>query len=61
VDGLHRELRGVRRRGAARHPVALGYESVGYNVAWGGNPDPAHDAGGVCASGLNNIYPYYVK
>ena len=42
-------------------PVALGYKSAGYNVAWGGKQDPNHDPNGVRASGFNNIYPYFTK
>lgn len=43
------------------NPVALGYKSAGYNVAWGGQPDPANDPHGVRGSGMNNIYPYFTK
>jgi hypothetical protein len=42
-------------------PVGLGYKPAGYNVAWGGMPDPNNDPGGVRGSGFNNIYPYYTK
>lgn len=43
------------------NPVALGYKAAGYNVAWGGKPDPGHDPKGVRGSGFNNIYPYFTK
>ena len=43
------------------NPLALGYKSAGYKVAWGGLPDPGNDPNGVRASGLNNIYPYFTK
>lgn len=43
------------------NPVALGYKAAGYNVAWGGLPDPASDPNGVRGSGMNNIYPYFTK
>lgn len=43
------------------NPVALGYKASGYNVAWGGKVDEAHNPGGVRASGFNNIYPYFSK
>jgi hypothetical protein len=43
------------------NPLALGYKSAGYNVAWGGQPDPGNDPNGVRASGFNNIYPYFIK
>ncbi len=42
-------------------PVALGYESAGYSVAWGGKQDPNHDAKAVRGSGFNNIYPYFTR
>ncbi len=43
------------------NPLALGYKAAGYNVAWGGKPDPGHDPKGVRGSGFNNIYPYFIK
>ena len=43
------------------NPLALGHSAAGFNVAWGGKPDPNHTAGGVRASGFNNIYPYFRK
>ena len=43
------------------NPLALGYRAAGYNVSWGGKADPNHDPKGVRGSGLNNIYPYFIK
>jgi hypothetical protein len=43
------------------NPLALGYKAAGYNVAWGGQPDPGNDPSGVRGSGFNNIYPYFTK
>jgi hypothetical protein len=43
------------------NPVALGYKSAGYNVAWGGLKDPNNDPKALRGSGFNNIYPYFVK
>jgi hypothetical protein len=43
------------------NPVALGYKSAGYNVAWGGLQDPNNDPKALRGSGFNNIYPYFVK
>jgi hypothetical protein len=40
-------------------PVALGYKPTGTKVAWGGTPDPNHDARGVRGSGFNDIYPLF--
>jgi len=43
------------------NPLALGYRAAGFNVAWGGKPDPNHDPRGVRGAGFNNIYPYFTR
>lgn len=43
------------------NPLSHGYKAAGYNVAWGGKPDPGSDPHGVRGSGMNDIYPYFTK